>query len=127
MSSPFSIFRKHQKILLVVLIGLAMLSFVIFGTISQASDVQNMPPMLMVAIAASLVAAVAWVVGIPKQKSGEYGSIGLIAGAALGAVLVFSGRKAPAVTTTEFSLSRQELNELQHNRYSGEPVRFPGN
>ncbi len=116
MSSPFALFRKHQKILLVVLIGLSMLAFVIFGTISQVSDFRNMPPFLVVVISAAIVAAIAWVIGIPKHKSGEYGSIGLLIGAALGVGLFFSSRKLPAVTTTEFSLSSRQLNELEYNR-----------
>ncbi|MEZ6064427.1 MAG: hypothetical protein R3B90_01690 [Planctomycetaceae bacterium] len=116
MSSPFGIFRKHQKIMLVVLIGLSMLSFVIFGTVSQASDLQNMPPGLTAIALAALVAAVAWVIGIPNGKSGEYGTIGLIAGLALGAVVWLRSGSGDVVTTRDFGLNQNELNQLMNQR-----------
>jgi hypothetical protein len=117
MSSPFSLFRKHQKTLLVVLIGLSMLSFVIFGTMSQAADFTNMPPTLIVLSIAAFFACIAWVAGIRSHKSGEYGSIGLIAGVALGLVFVMQGGPAPAVTAEGFTLSRTDVEELARTRY----------
>ena len=43
MQSPFEIFRKHQKMLTVVLTGLAMFAFVILGAVPDPSA---MPPVL---------------------------------------------------------------------------------
>jgi hypothetical protein len=118
MSSPFTLFRKHQKIMLVVLIGLSMLSFVIFGTVSQAADLKSMPPMLIAIAMAALVATVAWVVGIPNGKSGEYGSMGLILGAALGAVIWMRSGTTDVVTTRDFGISGNEMTRLLNQRYT---------
>ena len=49
MQSPFEIFRKHQKILTVILTGLAMFAFVILGAVPDPS---NMPPTLVAIVLA---------------------------------------------------------------------------
>lgn len=117
MSSPFAVFRKHQKILLVILVGLSMLSFVIFDAIQNVSSMGEMPPQLIVLTLAALVGAVAWVVGITNHKSSEYGVFGLIAGAALGLLFVMQGRKGDvAVSSSEFTLSHSELGTLLRSR-----------
>lgn len=116
MSSPFSLFRKHQKILLVVLIGLSMLSFVIFGTVSQASDIGSMPPSLIVLTMAALVGCIAWVVGLTNHKSTEYGSIGVIAGLAVGLIFALRGGEPAVVATNDGDLDRNEVIELINER-----------
>lgn len=117
MSSPFAVFRKHQKILLVVLVGLSMLSFVIFDAIQNVSSMGEMPPQLIVLTLAALVGAVAWVVGITNHKSNEYGVFGLIVGAALGLLFVMQGRKGDvAVTASEFTLAQSDLRALLRTR-----------
>jgi hypothetical protein len=116
MSSPFAVFRKHQKIMLVVLVGLSMLSFVIFDAVQNVGDIGNMPPTLIVLALAALVGAVAWVIGIGNQKSSEYGSIGLIAGLAIGLLFVLQSRKSDSITTGTFDISRGEMNELINTR-----------
>ncbi|MFV0442603.1 MAG: hypothetical protein ACK5Q5_03425 [Planctomycetaceae bacterium] len=116
MSSPFQIFRKHQKILLVVLVGLSMLSFVIFDAVQQFGNISNMPATLTVITLALLVGAVAWAFGLSNQKSSEYGSIGLIAGAAIGLVFMLQGRRADTVTLGEFQISQTDLSNLMNHR-----------
>ncbi|MCA9055501.1 MAG: hypothetical protein KDA75_16785, partial [Planctomycetaceae bacterium] len=117
MSSPFQVFRKHQKILLVVLVGLSMLSFVIFDAVQNVSDISQMPPTLIVLTIAALVGAVAWVVGINNHKSSEYGSMGLIAGVAIGLLFVMQSRKSDAVSLGEFEMTHSELNQLVSSRF----------
>ena len=117
MSSPFGVFRKHQKILLVVMVGLSMLSFVIFDAVQNVSDVGQMPPTLIVLTVAALVGSVAWVVGINNEKSSEYGSMGLIAGVAIGLLFVMQSRRTDAVTVGEFEMTQNELNTLVNSRY----------
>lgn len=117
MSSPFSVFRKHQKVLLVVLVGLSMLSFVIFDAIQNVSNMGDMPPQLMVLTLAALVGAVAWVAGITNHKSSEYGLFGLVVGAALGAIIALQGRQTDvAVTTAEFTFANNDLRALIRSR-----------
>lgn len=117
MSSPFQVFRKHQKILLVVLVGLSMLSFVIFDTIQNIGDISQMPPLLVVITLALLLGAVAWVFGINNHKSSEYGTIGLMAGVAIGLLFVFRTRTSDAVTLGDFQLSRNEMTNLVNSRF----------
>lgn len=109
MSSPFSLFRKHQGILMVVLIGLAMLSFVVLGMVQQASDFSKMPPVAIIAFLGVAAGALAWVYGLQSHKSGEYGTIGLIAGVAIGLVVTLTSTKPVAFKFEGGSLSEEEF------------------
>lgn len=116
MASPFAVFRKHQKIMLVVLVGLSMLSFVIFDAVQNVGDIGSMPPTLVVLAFAALIGAVAWVFGINNAKSSEYGSIGLIAGLAIGLLFVLRTRQSDSVTTGGLDLSRNQMIGLMNTR-----------
>lgn len=97
MRSPFEIFRRHQKILTVILVGMAMFSFVICGAIQ---DPQNIPAGLMILAIAALMAGVFWVAGLQSGKSNEYSIWGLVAGVLIGVGMTFWGQPVRPSTRT---------------------------
>lgn len=113
MRSPFAIFRKHQKLMTVILTGLAMFAFVILGAVQDPS---NMPTGLIVIFVACTLGAIGWIAGIRSKKSNEFGTIGLI----LGAVLAVGGTMLsgpPVVVKADSgSIDRQQLGYLQTER-----------
>ena len=62
MRSPFEIFRKNQKQLMVVLIGLAMFAFIILDSLTQMDEPDNM----------SLLQELAGIDGARKIKEGHF-------------------------------------------------------
>ncbi|MCA9027218.1 MAG: hypothetical protein KDA86_18565 [Planctomycetaceae bacterium] len=119
MQSPFAIFRKHQKLLTVILTGLAMFAFVILGAVQ---DPANMPTGLIVIFVASALGAVGWVAGIRSKKSNEYGTIGLV----LGAILAIGGSMVggpPAVVKADTgNIDQQQFGFLQYEREAANTI-----
>ncbi len=113
MRSPFAIFRKHQKLLTVILTGLAMFAFVILGAVQDPS---SMPPGLIVLVVACIVGAVAWLMGLQSGKSSEYGVVGLILGAILGVGFNLAGGPPDVVLADSGNIDAREMNELQYRR-----------
>ena len=56
MASPFSLFRRHQKVLMVVLTGLAMFAFIVMDALSRMEDSSAFIPL----VTASVGAAAFW-------------------------------------------------------------------
>ena len=111
MSSPFSIFRKHEKVLMVILTGLAMLAFSL--NLDQMTTTQ-VTGLLAVLGGAGLF----WALG--SQRGGGRGIPYAIAGGVLGLLLAlvvprFVGR-ADVVETSYGGLTGQELGELMRRR-----------
>ncbi len=113
MSSPFRIFRRHQKVMMVVLVGLSMLSFVVCGSIQDATDLSGP---LLVALLAAAVGSITWLMGLNNKKSTEYGAYGLLIGACVGLVLVWNFSAPPAISMKGGNISREELDTLQDRR-----------
>lgn len=109
MSSPFEIFRRHQ-IMTVILIGLAMLSFVIFGAIN---DPRNIPAPLWVLAFASIVGGAAWVAGLKQKSQNEWGVAGVLAGLVIGAAFVFNNQPPTDVQIDGGGLTNQQLVDRQ--------------
>lgn len=109
MSSPFEIFRRHQ-IMTVILIGLAMLSFVIFGAIN---DPRNIPAPLWVLAFASIVGGAAWIAGLKESKQNEWGVTGVLAGLVAGAAFVFGNKPPTDVQIDGGGLTNQQLVDRQ--------------
>ncbi|HXY34052.1 MAG TPA: SurA N-terminal domain-containing protein [Planctomycetaceae bacterium] len=108
MRSPFAIFRKHQKMAMVILTGLSMFAFVIMGELRAES------PMAVPILAA---AAGMLLFGFFGYRRGEAVTWGL-AGTALGVAIALlamrfapSGPKPP-VQTAMGDLSHEELMKL---------------
>ena len=113
MSSPFSIFRKHQRVLTVVLTGLAMISFVLLGAIN---DPQNIPTTLVVIFLAAMVGGIAWMAGLTRGKASEWGVTGVFVGALVGVAIFFSSGEASAVYIDSGDLSTTDISNLQRQR-----------
>ncbi len=109
MKSPFAIFREHQKVLMVVLTGLAMFSFMVMG--SFTGDTSNATLPLLCGVAGmALFGFIGWRRGEPVT----FGAVGIALGVVIGVVLMRhagSGPKPP-IQTDAGDLSRQELNTL---------------
>ncbi|GAB4143105.1 MAG: hypothetical protein Tsb009_13950 [Planctomycetaceae bacterium] len=114
MRSPFEVFRKNQKILMVVLIGLSMFAFIILDSLTQLSEV---PKSLMVLLLAMLLGFVFWVFGTQagKGKQREYALGGAILGAAVGMLWMVFNRPVAAVETTAGNLSEKQLQKMSQD------------
>ena len=112
MRSPFAIFRKHQRVAMVILTGLSMFAFVVMDQLRAES------PMTMPILAA---AAGMMLFGFFGYQRGEPVTWG-VAGGALGVAIALvamrfgpSGPKPP-VQTAMGDISREELHNLAIRR-----------
>jgi hypothetical protein len=113
MSSPFTIFRRHQRVLMVVITGLAMISFVLLGAVQ---DPRELPTPLIVLFLASLVGGIAWLAGLSSGKASEWGLTGALVGAIIGVVGAFYNREASAVLLDNGNISVNEAMEIRRQR-----------
>ncbi|MCA9058930.1 MAG: hypothetical protein KDA85_10530, partial [Planctomycetaceae bacterium] len=107
MASPFSIFRKHQQILMVALVILAMLAF----TLDDFLRGGGYHPAIFAAI---LGAAIFCIAGIGRGRWMQYGIAGAVLGAILGFVMpgVFDRTSGGTTTSTLGTYSPQRKREL---------------
>ena len=118
MKSPFAIFRKHQRVLMVVLIGLAMFAFIFLDTISNMDSSAALLPILFV----MLGAGVFWILGAQTGKANTYAATGALLGAAIGLLLPRLTAPAdavvfvPAAGASVENLSARELHNLTQRR-----------
>ena len=109
MRSPFAIFRKHARVLTVVLTGLAMLAFIVLGSIDQ----RQFPVVMGIIIGTSLF----WYFGARAGRPKEYAVAGAILGGILSYVVMDRvTQRNPAVVTSIGSLSQQQLSSLIQKR-----------
>jgi len=113
MRSPFALFRKHQKVMTVVLTGLAMFAFVILGAVNDPS---NMPPALVVVVIACVFGGIGWVAGIRKKKSSEYGLVGIVIGTVLGVGASMASGPPVKVKADTGDLNIQQFQFLQYQQ-----------
>jgi hypothetical protein len=113
-NSPFAIFRRNQRQLMVVLTGLAMFAFIFLDSVSMRSG--SLPRMFGVILVAMIFAAGLWVVGAPRGKGNEWA----LYGALLGAVAAYFGLRAPpngvVVQTSIGSFTRQQFQDMGQRR-----------
>lgn len=107
MSSPFHVFRRHQKVLMVVFTGLAMFSFIFLDSLQNTGS-QSSPIIIGVLFGGFGM----WILGLVRGKWLEYALIGAVGGGIAGFMLSFAGQPAPRVTTTIGDFSDEELNDL---------------
>ncbi|MBX3439394.1 MAG: SurA N-terminal domain-containing protein, partial [Planctomycetaceae bacterium] len=124
MNSPFAIFRKHQKMLTVILTGLAMFAFVILGAVNDPS---HMPPALTIVIIACVFGGIGWLMGIRSKKSSEFGFVGLLVGAIVGVGASMLGGPPVMVRADTGNINEQEFYNLQQqraiaNQFAGQAV-----
>lgn len=113
MRSPFAIFRTHQKVLMVILVGLSMVGFVLLGAVP---DPTNMPRALALISVIAVFGGAAWILGMPSGRSKEYGGWGVVLGAALGLALMLGGGPPKAVRAESGDLTVEDLQNLRTRR-----------
>ncbi len=113
MSSPFTLMRRYEKTMMVVITGVAMVSFVLLGSVQNPQDI---PGPLLVLFIAALLGCVAWLAGLSRGKGAEWGISGALVGAILGLVGLIATREASAVLTNSGNLTTNDLSALQRQR-----------
>ena len=122
MRSPFQIFRKYQKEATVVLIGMALLAFIILDSISQMS---KLPSWMWIGLLGLALGGIFWVFGTRAAKSNpaeskgkalEYALGGTALGVAIGVSVMMFTRPAPAVSTSVGKISEAELQKMVERR-----------
>jgi SurA N-terminal domain len=114
MKSPFAIFRKHQKVLMVVLTGLAMLAFIV--TDSLRADSAATLPILCGVVGMAVLGYIGW----RRGEAVTFGAAGLALGVVVGVFLMLhmgsSGPKPP-IETDAGNLTHNELQSLVQRRH----------
>ena len=108
MQSPFAIFRKHARILTVVLTGLAMFAFIIMD--------QLRPEQFPMILGAMIGTALFWVLGHRRGQSFSYAAIGCVFGAIAGLYLLTPPGPANVVVTNVGNISDNEMQMLRYRR-----------
>ncbi|WP_437228681.1 hypothetical protein SH661x_001023 [Planctomicrobium sp. SH661] len=114
MSSPFTIFRRHQRVMMVVITGLSMISFVLLGAVQ---DPRQLPTPLVVIFLAAMAGGVAWLAGLRSGKGSEWGLTGALIGAIFAIAVTFYNREASAVLIDNGNLSTEQVSELRRQRF----------
>ena len=104
MASPFSVFRKHEKVLMVGLTVLAMVAFVFLDQITP-----DQVPAVFGAIAG---AALFWALGAQTGRGWVYAVAGAALGLIIGMMLPGLYAPPPAVSSTQGNLSERELYDM---------------
>lgn len=99
---------------MVIVTGLAMISFVLLGAISDPRDI---PTTLVIITLAAMAGGVAWLAGLQSGKASEWGVSGVLIGALVGVVIAMYGGQAKAVLIKSGDLSINELSDLRRQRY----------
>jgi len=124
MKSPFAIFRKHQKVLMVVLTGLAMFAFVVLDSLTQ--NIAAFPPIFGALVG---IGVIWWLLSSGKKKEHvhahshhkptliqQYTWVLLLVGGAggwmLGSSLQSSIGVQAAVKTSFGNVTEDELNQV---------------
>lgn len=109
MKSPFAVFRKHARVMLVLLTGLAMFAFIFLDQLQP----QHFPAVMALLLGAGLF----WFIGRKSDKAIEFAVAGAIVGLAVGiAVPRIMGGTNAAVQTSIGNISDRELGNLVQRR-----------
>src|SRR5262245_54111493 len=114
MRSPFSIFRKYQKITMVIILFLTMLTFTLSDAVTRWSG--ELPTMLIVLMMGMIGAGVGAVIGMQTGKPWEYSIAGVVVGAVVSLVITTVGGTSAAVETTAGNLSQKQIDALVQRR-----------
>lgn len=124
MASPFSVFRRHQKILTVILTGLAMFAFIVIDALSRMEDSTAFMPL----VTAVIGAAAFWFFGQQNNRGSSFTLVGAAFGFALGFAAVYfqagpAGIATDIGTLTESKLQVMREERNQANQFIGGAVR----
>ncbi len=120
MASPFNIFRRNQRVMMVVLTGLSMFAFIFFDVSSMRSGGGGTSKVLTVLMIAGLFALGGWFVGQRHNKSQDWATWAGLAGAVAAFLFVWSsgGRADPlTIRTVVKNFTENELRTLGQKRY----------
>ena len=92
MSTPFEYIRRHQKVALTAVTGMAILSFLLGDVMAGG----QMSPLVMSSLIVGCFALVGWVWGTSDGKSSENAIFGGVLGLALTLVFMFMTRPPAA-------------------------------
>jgi SurA N-terminal domain len=108
-SSPFAIFRRHEKKLMVALTAMAMFAFLFLDAASMSSG--RLPVASGVILVAALCAGGLWFVGSSRGKGLEFA----IAGAVIGGLAAFIGLRSvgPADVNIRTAIGSFTENDLR--------------
>lgn len=117
--SPFDVFRRNQKTLMVAVTCMAMFSFIFFDQSTMGSG--QLPMTLSVALIALICGGGMWFVGAQRGKGTEYG----LGGAAVGAICAFIGLTSvsgdePLVTSSLGQYTEKDMLGMRRNRQIAE-------
>ncbi len=106
--SPFAVFRRNQRQLMVVMTGLAMFAFIFLDSVSMQSG--RLPRSLGVVLVAMLCAGGLWVIGSPRGKGNELA----LYGALVGGVIAFFGLRASGpLAVVESTIGKFTPDDMQ--------------
>lgn len=112
--SPFDVFRRNQRQMMVLLTCMAMFAFVFLDSVSMQSG--QLPRSLGVILVSMLCAGGLWVVGSPRGRGGELA----LYGALIGGVVAFFGLgtagRASVAQTSLGSFDRDDLQRFAQRR-----------
>ncbi len=110
MKSPFAVFRKHQKVLMVALTGLAMFAFIVLDSLTQ--NMAAFPPIFGALVGVGL----GWLIVRNSKYTWVALSVGGIAGALIGLQFQTTSTTQAAVTTSFGSITEVELQNAARRR-----------
>lgn len=117
MSSPFAVFRRHQKAMTVILTGLAMFAFIIFGALDpSASPSGGASNILIPLLAAALFAGAFWIWGLQDGKGPQDAITGALVGLLIGLIPIFMASRQGGIATAAGTISERELFDLRRER-----------
>ncbi len=121
MNSPFEVFRRHQKMAMVVLVFMAMFAFVVLGSVQHLGE---LPPAVKALCLGGLLGGVFWFLGAQKGQPKEYALLGAIIGTAAGFIGQRLNSPAAAVDTRVGRLTHNDLRvQIANRRIANEFIR----
>ena len=112
MASPFSVFRRHQKILTVILTGLAMFAFIVIDALSRMEDSTAFMPL----VTAVVGAAAFWFFGQQNNRGSSFTLVGAAFGFALGVAAVYFQASPAGIATDIGTLTESKLQVMREER-----------
>jgi len=113
MASPFAVFRRNQKVMTVILTGLAMFAFIILGSLEQMDSAAIVPVLFGLG-----GAALAWLWGSQNERGISYSiiAIGAVLGVLAGTMILNQSANQGGISTAHGYLSDGDLHEMKQKR-----------
>ncbi|RMG40137.1 MAG: hypothetical protein D6725_03970, partial [Planctomycetota bacterium] len=110
-NSPFKVFRRNQRLLMVLLTGMAMFAFILLDQLISA-DTESLFPLA----GALILGGAFWIIGTQAGRPGRYAALGAVLGVLVGLWLPRLTAPPPAVATTAGDLTEQDLTRMLQRR-----------